>query len=71
VADSIAEQLAQLERRVELLLAQNSRLRDENQILRNAQEQLVAERAQLLEKTELARARIESMISRLKAMEHH
>jgi len=71
VADSIAEQLARLEQRVDLLLSQNARLRDENQMLRHSQEQLVAERAQLLEKTELARARIESMISRLKAMEHH
>lgn len=71
MADSIAEQLARLEQRVDLLLSQNARLRDENQMLRHSQEQLVAERAQLLEKTELARARIESMISRLKAMEHH
>ncbi|MCH8977275.1 MAG: TIGR02449 family protein, partial [Proteobacteria bacterium] len=33
------------------------------------QNNLVTERAELIEKTELARTRIESMISRLRAME--
>jgi cell division protein ZapB len=33
------------------------------------QENLVAERAALIEKTELARTKVEAMITRLKAME--
>jgi cell division protein ZapB len=69
VADSIAEQLLRLEQRVESLLSQNTRLREENQMLRTSQVQLASERAGLLEKNETARARIEAMISRLKAME--
>lgn len=71
MADSVAEQLLRLEQRVESLLSQNTRLREENQMLKTSQEHLVAERASLLEKTETARARIEGMISRLKAMEQH
>lgn len=58
-----------LERQVEELLSTCQRLRDENASLRSRQETLVAERAELIEKTELARSRVESMISRLKSME--
>lgn len=71
MADSITEQLRRLEQRVDALLAQCARLREENQVLRSSQETLVAERASLLDKTETARARIEAMISRLRAMEQH
>ena len=46
-----------------------ARLKDENASLRARQESLVSERAELIEKTELARNRVEAMISRLKAME--
>ena len=44
-------------------------LSDENQALRDQQSSLVAERAGLIEKSELARSRVEAMIARLKAME--
>jgi len=44
-------------------------LQDENRSLRDEQAGLRAERARLIEKTELARTRVESMISRLRAME--
>jgi cell division protein ZapB len=71
VADSVTEQLRRLELRVEALLTQCARLREENQVLRSSQEALVTERASLLEKTETARARIEAMIGRLRAMEQH
>ena len=43
---------------------------DENSSLRIKQETLAQEKAQLLEKTTLARTRVEAMITRLKAMEH-
>ena len=58
-----------LERQVEELIRTCRRLREENTSLRARQDILVAERAELIEKTELARSRVESMISRLKSME--
>lgn len=69
VTDSVTEQVELLEQRVEALLQLCARLQAENAMLRAAQEQLSSERAGLLEKNELARSRIEAMISRLKAME--
>jgi cell division protein ZapB len=61
--------LQKLESRVEELISACDRLKDENRSLRTQQESLVTERAKLIEKTELARSRVESMILRLKAME--
>ena len=61
--------LAALEARVDDLIRTVSLLKTENSALRNQQENLVNERAVLIEKTEQARTRIESMISRLRAME--
>ena len=58
-----------LESQVEELIRTCRRLKDENASLRARQESLVSERAELIEKTELARNRVEAMISRLKAME--
>lgn len=69
MADSVNEQLAQLERRVERLMTLCERLREENRVLLRSQESLNAERAALLERNETARARIEAMIGRLKALE--
>jgi cell division protein ZapB len=45
------------------------RLNDENKALRAQQDLLAAERASLIEKNELARSRVEAMVTRLKAME--
>jgi cell division protein ZapB len=61
--------LAALESRVDDLIRAVARLTDENQALRLQRTQLTAERAALIEKTERARTRVESMIARLKAME--
>ena len=58
-----------LERQVDELIRTCRQLREENSSLRARQDHLVAERAELIEKTELARGRVESMISRLKSME--
>ena len=44
-------------------------IKNENSSLKIKQETLVQEKAQLLEKTTLARTRVEAMITRLKAME--
>jgi len=58
-----------LERQVDELILICNRLREENTWLRARQATLVDERAHLVEKTELARSKVESMISRLKSME--
>ena len=44
-------------------------LKDENRTLKQRQDALTAERANLLQKNEQVRARVEAMIGRLKAME--
>jgi cell division protein ZapB len=61
--------IKQLESRVETLLRTVEHLREENRSLREHQQSLMTERAQLIEKTELARSRVEGMITRLKSME--
>ncbi len=62
-------ELNTLEQRVDQLIGSCDELREENRALRTQQRNLIAERATLIEKSELARSRVESMISRLKAME--
>lgn len=61
--------LINLERRTEELLQRLNALSHENRSLRESQAAMLNERARLIEKTELARSRVEAMISRLKAME--
>ncbi len=61
--------LQALEAQVDELIQTCDQLTDENLALRNQQSTLVAERASLIEKSELARSRVEAMIARLKAME--
>ncbi len=61
--------LQALEAQVDELIQTCVQLTDENRALRNQQSSLVAERASLIEKSELARSRVEAMIARLKAME--
>jgi cell division protein ZapB len=62
-------ELQSLERRIDELIALCRELGDENRALREQQAGLMAERASLIEKSELARSRVEAMIARLKAME--
>jgi len=61
--------LKKLEVRVEELIRACAQLKDENSSLRSQQDSLVAERADLIEKTELAKTRVEAIITRLKSME--
>lgn len=58
-----------LEQRVSDLIDTVGVLKSENTSLRHQQHNLMTERSQLIEKTELARTRVESMISRLKSLE--
>lgn len=61
--------LEALETRVEELINMLERLKSENAALRTERESLLQERALLTEKTEQARRRVESIISRLSALE--
>ncbi len=62
-------ELRRLEERVDALVRVCDQLQDENRSLRQRQDVLTAERANLLQKNEQVRARVEAMIGRLKAME--
>lgn len=63
------DDLAMLAARIDALSALVQRLIEENLRLRQSQDQLAGERAQLLSKNEQARSRVEAMIQRLKSME--
>lgn len=63
------ENLKMLEQRVEQLIAAVQRLKKENRALKSGQRDLAQEHARLVEKTQIARTRIESMIGRLKSLE--
>jgi cell division protein ZapB len=63
--------LREIAQRVDQLVALVQRLADENRSLRLSQEQLMAERANLLAKNEQARSRVEAMIHRLKSLEQN
>ena len=63
------DQLAVLEQQVDELLALTQVLSKENRALRRQQKNWSTERAKLIEKNELAKNRVESMITRLKAQE--
>ncbi|MFQ5994288.1 MAG: TIGR02449 family protein [Acidiferrobacterales bacterium] len=63
------DEIKNLEGRVDQLIAFCQRLRDENSSLKSQNQGLQDEHARAVEKTKLARARIEAMIGRLKALE--
>ncbi|MDX1803457.1 MAG: TIGR02449 family protein [Alcanivorax sp.] len=63
------QQLRQLEARVDDLLRISARLRQENEALHEREAKLVEERAQLVKKNDVARAKVEAIISRLKSLE--
>lgn len=65
------EALKQLEQRVDELVGFCRRLKKENGGLRSGHQDLTQEHARLVEKTQVARARIESMIGRLKTLERN
>ena len=63
------EQLTQLELQIDELLVLTQVLGKENRALRTQQKNWSTERAKLIEKNELAKSRVESMITRLKTLE--
>lgn len=62
--------IAELEDKLEELIQRYNSIKQENTSLKVKQDELVKEKAKLVEKTNLARTRVEAMISRLKTMEH-
>jgi cell division protein ZapB len=66
---AVDAELRRIERRLEELVATIHQLKEENRALRQRQDTLTNERANLLQKNEQVRARVEAMIGRLKAME--
>ena len=64
------EEVDVLERRVSELISLTEQLSRENKALRTQQENWSVERAKLIEKNELAKSRVESMIGRLRALEN-
>ena len=64
------EEMDILERRVNELIALTEQLSRENKALRTQQDNWSVERAKLIEKNELAKSRVESMIGRLRALEN-
>ncbi|WP_447594910.1 TIGR02449 family protein [Aquipseudomonas campi] len=62
-------ELQALTRKLDLLIQRVEQLKSENRGLRASEKAWREERAHLIEKNELARHKVESMISRLKALE--
>ena len=58
-----------LEQKIDALVQVCQNLHEENQQLKNQQADLIQQRSALMDKTEKAKTRVESMISRLKLME--
>jgi cell division protein ZapB len=69
INSTFEHELKRLEKRVDALVRVCDQLQDENRSLKQRQDTLTSERANLLQKNEQVRARVEAMISRLKAME--
>ena len=61
--------IQQLEQQVDELLRASRRIREENMLLKSQQAAWLTERSQLVEKTEMARSRIETMVGRLKELD--
>ena len=58
-----------LEEKVDGLINEIRRLKNENLALRDSQDSLLTERSNLQEKNKLARARLESIVKRLKIID--
>lgn len=63
--------LEALSRKLDRLIERCQKLETENAGLRQLQDDWQKERAQLMQKNDLARSKIEAMIGRLRALEHH
>lgn len=69
-SNAVDQELRRLEEKIAALAAYCEQLKEENEALKARLEEWAKERAQLLEKTAIAKNRVEAMISRLKSMGH-
>ena len=69
VNSNFENELKHLEKRLDELVKICKKLQTENQSLKQRQDSIAEERANLIQKNEQGRARVEAMIGRLKAME--
>ena len=71
-ANTMSERLiAEVEAKLEQLVQRCQQLDAENRDLRKQEQEWTSERSRLMEKNDLARTRIESLITRLKQFENH
>ncbi len=63
-----ALEITDLENKLDQLISLYDTVKNENEALKSKQDDLIREKALLLEKTTIAKNRVEAMISRLKAM---
>jgi|ETNmetMinimDraft_8_1059916.scaffolds.fasta_scaffold637605_1 cell division protein ZapB len=63
-------QLQILEEKLDSLIQMCNSITEENELLKIKQVELIREKSRLIEKTILAKTKVESMITRLKSMEH-
>ncbi len=61
--------LEALEEKVDELIALSEVLAEENQVLKAKQQSWTTERAKLVERNDLTKTRVESMIARLRALD--
>jgi cell division protein ZapB len=69
VNSNFEDELKRLEKRLDEIVQICKKLQTENQSLKQRQDSIAEERANLIQKNEQVRARVEAMIGRLKAME--
>ena len=69
VNSNFEDELKRLEKRLDELVQICKKLQTENQSLKQRQDSIAEERANLIQKNEQVRAIVEAMIGRLKAME--
>lgn len=70
MSQATTNELKRLEERIDALILLCQKLQNENRSLKSKQSDLVRDRAHLIEKTALAKNRVEAMITRLKSMGH-
>jgi len=68
--NSPSQEIDQLEEKIDALITRLWKMEEENRSLQSRNDELTLERSQLIEKTTLAKTRVEAMISRLKGMNH-
>lgn len=61
--------ITNLENRIDELITICDQLKNENTVLRERQDLMVEERERLIEKADMARTRVEGILTRLRSME--